>query len=59
MSQLPESSFSFSTISLPASAESEWRFSYQFATPQPNLVVRMALGAGLLVLMIVAVNTAW
>ncbi len=59
MSQLSESSFPSSTIILPASAEYEWRFSYQFATPQPNLVVRMALGVGLLALMIVAVNTAW
>ena len=58
MSPLSES-FSTTTITLPAAAEYEWRFSYQFAAPPPYLVARVALGIGLLALLIVAVNTAW
>lgn len=59
MSQLSESSSPSSVITLPASAEHEWRFSYQFATTPPNKVARVALGVGLLALMLVAVNVAW
>lgn len=59
MSSLSESSSSSVPFTLPASAEQEWRFSYQFATKRSNLVVRVGLGVGLLALMIVAVNAAW
>jgi hypothetical protein len=57
VSQLSESPSS--VITIPASAENEWRFSYQFASTQPNLVARVALGVGVLALMIVAANAAW
>jgi hypothetical protein len=57
VSQLSESPSS--VITIPASAENEWRFSYQFAATQPNLVARVALGVGVLALMIVAANAAW
>ncbi len=58
MSQLSESSSSL-TVTLPAAAEHEWRFSYQFAAPPPYLITRLTLGIGLLAIMIMAVNTAW
>ncbi len=57
MSQLSESLSS--VITVPASAENEWRFSYQFAATQPNRIARVVLGVGVLALMIVAAHAAW
>ncbi len=57
MSPMSESSSPF--LTLPAAAEQEWRFSYQFAAAPPQRVARVALGLGFLALMIVAVNAAW
>lgn len=57
MSKLSESPST--VITIPASAENEWRFSYQFAATQPNLVARVVLGVGVLALMLVAANAAW
>lgn len=54
---MSESSSPF--LTLPAAAEQEWRFSYQFAAAPPQRVARVALGLGFLALMIVAVNAAW
>lgn len=59
MLQKSESPNPSSTFTLPASAEQEWRFSYQFTSDKSNRMVRVVVGVGLLTLMIVAGNAAW
>lgn len=59
MSSLSETSSLTTAVTLPAAAEHEWRFSYQFASSPPKLVMHMAIGGGILALMIVAVKAAW
>ncbi|HEX4950371.1 MAG TPA: hypothetical protein VFZ34_27140 [Blastocatellia bacterium] len=53
------SSFSPVPLTLPASSEHEWRFSYQFTASPSSVVARVMLGVGLVALTIVAVNAAW
>ena len=46
-------------VALPADAEHEWRFSYQFAARTSSSAMRFAFVAGLVALTLVAVKVAW
>lgn len=46
-------------ITLPATPENDWRFSYQFTPHRSTLIARVVLGVGILGLVIVVTQAAW